>query len=187
MKLRYYFNSLGVIGIIILGITATYPLTRAQTIPIAVFELAVSPPSKLVIERLGISAPIQTVGISVNGAMGVPSNPASVGWYDQGPKPGETGSAVLAGHVNWDHNKPAIFANLDQITIGDIIEVYTIAEVQISFRVVDIKQYSIHDSAHAVFFSSDSLHRLNIITCSGIWDELLGTHNSRLVVFSEQV
>jgi hypothetical protein len=73
-------------------------------------------PVLLSIERLGIYADIESVGL-VDNAMAVPSSVEDVGWYQHGPRPGDQGSAVLAGHVNWTSGRSAVFTILHTIIL----------------------------------------------------------------------
>ena len=47
---------------------------------------------------------VEDVGLTPGGAMDVPKGPSDVAWFDLGPRPGEVGSAVIAGHEGWKDN-----------------------------------------------------------------------------------
>lgn len=143
-------------------------------------------PIELTIERLGIHAPIEPVGVLDN-VMAVPKKIGDVGWYENGPRPGDEGSAVLAGHVNWTGGQDAVFALLHTIKIGDTVQVLNSIGVSDTFIVTLIKDYPMDGDTTEVFSSSDGLQRLNLITCDGIWNKILKTHQSRLVVFTEKI
>src|SRR3989338_7815462 len=53
-------------------------------------------PVRLKVPKINIDATIEYVGLTPQGAMGVPRGPVNVAWYQLGPRPGEEGSAVLA-------------------------------------------------------------------------------------------
>lgn len=57
-------------------------------------------PAFLRIPAIAVDAVIEKVGLTKDGAMGIPKDPLHLGWYLMGPRPGETGSAVVAGHLN---------------------------------------------------------------------------------------
>lgn len=143
-------------------------------------------PTYFSIERLGIHAPIQAVGV-VDGAMDVPDTAHHVGWYQYGPRPGDLGSAVVAGHVNWNGGKSAVFALLHTIQIGDTVQVLDNTGAIDTFAVIDIKEYPIDANTAEVFSPHENSQRLNIITCSGLWDPILKTHSLRLVVYTEKI
>lgn len=76
-------------------------------------------PSTLSIPRVGVRAPIVGVGRKANGAMQTP-DPGQVGWYRNGPKPGDPGPAVLVGHVD-TRTGPDVFHRLGRLRPGDEI------------------------------------------------------------------
>jgi len=143
-------------------------------------------PTMLSIESIGVSAPVESVGVLGN-AMAVPMIADNVGWYDLGTRPGDTGSAVLAGHVNWMGGQDAVFTNLKAIQIDDIVSVTDNYGVTHDFIVRDIKRYPVDADTSEVFSSNDGLARLNLITCDGLWSVAKGTHDSRLVIFTEKI
>ena len=143
-------------------------------------------PVRLSIERLDISADIESVGL-IDNAMAVPSSIEDVGWYKHGPRPGDQGSAVLAGHVNWTGGRSAVFTTLHTIIVGDTVQVTNSLGHTDTFIVRSIRDYPIDSDTTEVFTSSDGLSRLNLITCDGVWDPVLKTHLSRMVVFTEKI
>lgn len=149
-----------------------------------IVPVEIGEPMHIAIPAIGVDADIEPVGKTEEGKMGVPFIPFNAGWYQHGPRPGELGSAVLDGHVNWFKGVDAVFANLYQVQVGDEILVTDEDGAVHVFVVEDIKRYRPHDDAREVFYSDDGLVRLNIITCDGPWDEMMGTHSLRLVVFA---
>jgi sortase A len=53
---------------------------------------------RLQIPSIKVDAAIQYVGLTGSGSMEVPQGRADVAWYKFGPRPGDLGSAVIAGH-----------------------------------------------------------------------------------------
>jgi sortase A len=143
-------------------------------------------PTKISIEKLDINSPIERVGIT-DEKMSTPSLPGNVGWYEYGVAPGEIGSAVLDGHVNWKSSSEAAFTNLKNIAIGDAIEITNSNNEIIYFSVDTIKKYSFDDDTSEVFISNDGLAHLNLITCSGLWNSVMKSHELRLVVFATKI
>jgi LPXTG-site transpeptidase (sortase) family protein len=138
-------------------------------------------PVELVIESIGVNAPIEPVGL-LDGGMAVPALPEYVGWYKFGAVPGERGSAVLAGHVNWRDSPDAVFTHLKDVSIGDHITVKHSNGEMITFSVFKITSYPLSADATEVFSSYDGLSYLNLITCGGTWNQEIGSHELRLVV-----
>lgn len=149
-----------------------------------IIEFAV--PLQLLIESVGVQAFVESVGI-LDGGMAVPVLPENVGWYEFGARPGEVGSAVFAGHVNWKDRPEAVFTNLKNVQIGDMVQVINRDGEVVNFLVDEIKSYPFDADASEVFSSDDGLARLNLITCDGVWNPTLGSHESRLVIFTIKI
>lgn len=140
-------------------------------------------PVRLVIPVINISANIQSLGINSKGEMEVPSNITDVGLFKFGVIPGQTGSAVIAGHYNGENNQEGVFANLDKLKAGDKVSIEDKIGKSITFIV---QKKELYDSGYAdnVFNQSDSAH-LNLVTCDGLWDEAKKSYTKRLVIFSD--
>jgi len=140
-------------------------------------------PVRLMIPSIHVNAAIQYVGLTSTGAMGVPNGRSDVAWYDRGPRPGEVGSAVIAGHTA--HSGPAtVFDNLSQLRPGDLIYVQNRIGAQTAFVVRSIHVYSPNAQVPEVFTSSSGTH-LNLITCTGVWDTAKNGFTKRMVVFAD--
>jgi sortase A len=147
----------------------------------------IAKPVSLNIPKFGIVAPIEEVGVDVNGTMQVPSGSNSVGWLDLGPKPGEQGSAVLDGHYDYNNGSPAIFYNLSKLEVGDPVYIVTADNKQLVFQVTDIKVYPVKEVPLGDIFGRTDKPRLNLITCDGVWNLQDQNYTHRTVVFSELV
>ncbi|MFA6386480.1 MAG: class F sortase [Candidatus Paceibacterota bacterium] len=143
-------------------------------------------PIRLKIPVINVDSTIEYVGIDEDGTMGVPQGPSNVAWYNLGPRPGEVGSSVIAGHSGWKDGIPAIFDNLYKVSIGDKIYVEDNGGVTNTFIVREMKTYSPKEDALLVFNSSDDKAHLNLITCFGVWDTIRKDHSSRLVIFTDK-
>lgn len=144
-------------------------------------------PVYLTIPSIAIHAPMQYVTIEDDGNMTAPNGPESVGWFDRGARPGDTGTAVLAGHSGYAGDVQGVFDELDQIRVGEKIKISDDQGVTMTFIVRAIKTFHPDDDASEVFTSSDNKSHLNLITCDGDWDNILQTHTKRLVVFTERI
>ncbi len=152
-------------------------------------------PAQLRIPALQINAPVMPVGQTASGAMDAPTSKAlhspywtSVFWYDQGPAPGQTGNAVIAGHVDRVGGDPAVFWSLGHLAPGDKVFVAMKSGQQLQFVVNRVVKYPAsapsQDVINAVFGPTGE-HHLNLITCSGVWTG--NGYDERLVVFTTQV
>jgi LPXTG-site transpeptidase (sortase) family protein len=136
-------------------------------------------PKRLVIPSIDVDASIEAVGKDEAGRMDTPSKVGQVGWYQYGAKAGATGNVVLSGHLD-DLNGPAIFANLGQLPLGELVTLQ--AEDQVAtYEVVSVKQYRLDQVPLASIFAATQAKRIQLITCAGPYDENLG-YRDRIVV-----
>lgn len=143
-------------------------------------------PVRLIIPKISVDATVEYVGLLTDGSMDAPKGPANVGWFNLGPRPGEVGSAVIAGHSGWKNNIPATFDTLNNLRVGDKISVVDDKGILITFTVRKVKLYDPNADASNVFSSSDGKAHLNLITCAGLWDKVSKSSSERLIVFSDK-
>lgn len=143
-------------------------------------------PLRLTIPVINVDAAIEHVGFTPDGAMGVPSKLVEAAWFDLGPRPGQKGSAVIAGHRSSKLWVSAVFDHLRDLRVGDNLYIEDDQGTIISFKVREIRTYDPKEDASAVFSMSDGRH-LNLITCSGDWDAVQKSFNQRLVIFADVV
>lgn len=143
-------------------------------------------PMRLKIPGINVNAAIESVGLTSDGAVGIPKDPNNAAWYNLGPRPGEIGSAVITGHINWYYGAIGVFADLSKVRPGDKITIQDDKGAIISFVVREIRSYDASAEATDVFSSSDGKVHLNLITCEGVWDKLAKQYTQRLVVFADK-
>jgi len=139
-------------------------------------------PIRLIIPALNINTGIQYLG-STEGEMDVPNNSTDVGWFMLGPRPGENGSAVIAGHLNEKKGGDGVFANLNKLKTGDKLYIEDSNKKIHSFAVRESRLYD-PGFADEVFVPNGSPY-LNLVTCEGVWDRNKKIYSKRLVVFAD--
>lgn len=144
-------------------------------------------PLRILIPKIRVNALINQVGLVADGSMGVPKLPRDTAWYKLGPKPGEAGSAVISGHVNWLYGAKGSFEYLKVLKPGDKIIVQNDKGESISFIVRTSRTLDREANATDVFYSYDGKSHLNLITCAGVWDKSAKAYSKRLVVFADKV
>jgi len=150
-----------------------------------VSKISLGSPVRLIIPTINVNAKIQYVGVTSKGAMEVPSNIVDVGWFKLGPRPGETGNAVIAGHFDGENGEAGVFFNLYKLKKGDKLYIENDKGKAIPFVVRESRLYD-PGYANDVFSASNSAH-LNLITCDGVWDGAKKSYSKRLVVFADIV
>ena len=165
------------------------PPSDPIAVPSAVASAAtgtVGIPVRLIIPAINVDTTVAPAGLTADGAMGVPVGPTSTTWFDLGPRPGEIGSAVIAGHEGWKDGIFAIFDDLHELKPGDDIYVVDAQGATTTFVVRSLVLYGQDASAATVFDSSDGLAHLNLITCEGTWNAAEKSYSDRLVVFADE-
>jgi sortase A len=142
-------------------------------------------PLHLKIPAINVDAIIQHLGIDSKGNMEVPNNIVDVGWFSLGPRPGEIGSAVIAGHLDGKNSKEGVFTDLNKLKKGDKIYIEDTKGISIVFVVRESRVYD-PGYAEEVFSSNNGIH-LNLITCNGIWERNKKSYSKRLVVFTDKI
>ena len=138
--------------------------------------------TRLIIPSINVYAAVEYVGVTTGGEMDVPKNTANVGLFKHGSRPGEKGSAVIAGHVDDEFGEGAVFANLDKLKKGDKLFIEGDGETTTAFVVQGSRVYD-PGQADEVFSRNDGYY-INLITCDGVWDETIESYSKRLVVFA---
>lgn len=148
-------------------------------------ENSVGLPLRLEIPSLGLKSSFEYVGLMSDGEMGVPSKQENVAWLNLGYRPGENGSAIVAGHYGWKDSKPSAFDNLYKLRKGDKIHITDDKGNVFVFKVRQSKRYGAGVKALEVFSASDGKPHLNLVSCEGVWNKDSNSYSKRLVVFAD--
>ncbi|HQT83173.1 MAG TPA: class F sortase, partial [Candidatus Paceibacterota bacterium] len=103
-----------------------------------------------------------------------------------GPRPGEIGSAVIAGHVGWKDNIRAAFDSVASLRPGDTLFVEDAQGASVTFVVRELRMYDQNQNDSDVFTSTDGKAHLNLIACEGVWDAATKSYSKRLVIFTDK-
>jgi hypothetical protein len=143
-------------------------------------------PKYLSIDKLSINAPIEQLGLTSSGAMGVPSNIWNAGWYIGSARPGQRGAAFIDGHSS--SSRGALFGNLDTLKNGDVINVVRNDGIKVTFNVVDVKVVNRHEvDMNSMLKPYGKYARgLNIMSCVGDWIESEQTLENRVLIYAVQ-
>lgn len=142
-------------------------------------------PISFTIPSLHVTTAIESVGMDNQGRMDVPKNVTDVAWYDLGYRPGQKGSAVIDGHYDTQTGAPAVFYNISKLTPGDTIVVQDDKGNTYTFTVTQNTNYPYNSLPLNEIFASNDRARLNLITCSGVWDHVQHNYSTRDVVYAE--
>ena len=145
-------------------------------------------PDRLIIPSLNIDAHVQYVGVNSKGNIGTPSNFKDVAWYSVGVVPGETGSAIIDGHLDNGLGMAGVFIYLSDIKIGDTVTVVRKSGVHVNFVVVSMHVYDYLNVPQQALFGTDvAPSSLKLITCGGAWVSGSKMYDKRLIVTADLV
>lgn len=142
-------------------------------------------PISIEIPSISVNTKIEAVGLTAQNNVDVPSSIINVGWYKFGATPGNTGTAVIDGHLDGSRGQPAVFFNLKKLVKGDQINISD-GKHTATYVVDHTQAFSQLAHPEEVFDSGAGSH-LNLITCMGTWDKAISRYNQRLVVFTNLV
>ena len=145
---------------------------------------------ELVIDKLGVNAPVSMFGVDDKLVPEVPYTATDVAWYDFSARPGTGGNAVFAGHVTW--NGPAVFYDLDKLEKGDEVRLQGYDGTKVVYRVSSVFQVDPDDPESVKVMWTTTEDVITIITCSGKFFEtgdpiLRGDYTHRLIVRGDLV
>ena len=141
-------------------------------------------PAVIRIPRLGVKASIIPLGLQDDGSIEIPEDPEQAGWWLGGPEPGETGPAVILGHVDSQEEGPAVFFDLRYMKAGDEIHIDRVDGSTVSY-VVDFLESHDKDA-----FPTDAVYgpteqpTLRLVTCGGDFDFNVRTYEENVIVFA---
>jgi sortase (surface protein transpeptidase) len=140
-------------------------------------------PVSLTIPAIGVKAPIITLGLNRNGTLQVPRTTTVVGWYTGSPRPGATGSAIIAGHVD-SRAGPGVFFWLRNMRPGERIYVRRADGTLAVFTVTTVQKYAKDDFPTDTVYGAVPDAELRLITCGGTFDYATGSYLSNVVVYA---
>lgn len=147
-----------------------------------------SKPVSIRIPAIGVSSPLQALGLNPDGTIAVPQpgpkyNEAA--WFKDSPTPGELGPSVIEGHIDSASEGPSVFFKLGALKPGDQIDVALADGTTSVFTVTGVRQYSKTGFPTATVYGNTNFAALRLITCGGTFDHTSHHYLSNTVVFAE--
>jgi len=150
---------------------------------------------RMIVEKVGIDAPVITLGLDENAVPEVPDNPDDIVWYDFSTRPGWGSNAVFSGHVDWTvHGVPVtgVFYDLRKVEVGDVIKVRLEDGTEYEYKVTGNVAIPYDDPEALKVMGATPTEMITIITCGGTWvprygDPLGGNYTHRQIVRAERV
>ncbi len=127
------------------------------------------------------------VELAVTGTeLQVPDDYDDVGWWRDGPAPGEHGAAVMVGHVD-STTGPAVFYQLSALKPGYRMSVRLVDGSRAVFEVRKLRVYDRDDFPSEKVYRTTGRPQLHLVTCGGPFDLEAGQYTSNVVAFADLV
>ena len=139
-------------------------------------------PVELEIPALDVAVAVKPVGLTGDQHMEVPAFGES-GWYHPGPRPGQPGHAVIAGHVD-SRKGPDVFYGLHTLRPGDEVLVRMSTGSVIAFSVDEVERQPKEALPESPMWSSSGRPQLALLTCGGRFDRKRHTYPDNVVVYA---
>ena len=143
----------------------------------------VARPVRLIIPAIGVRTRLIRLGLTAAGTLQVPASTTVAGWYDRSPRPGATGSAIIAGHID-SVTGPAVFFRLRSLRPGDRAYVRRADGSLAVFRVTAVRTFLKARFPTAAVYGPAPVPQLRLITCGGTFDVQTGHYLSNIVVYA---
>lgn len=145
-----------------------------------------SAPVRLQVPAVGIDTDLVELGLIAEGSLEVPTAGFPAGWFTGAPTPGQTGPAVLVGHV--DHGgAPAVFFRLHELRLRDEISVTRADGAVVVFAVQRVDQVPKDAFPTDEVYGDIDHSGLRLITCGGSIDRSTGHYRDNVVAYADLV
>jgi sortase (surface protein transpeptidase) len=141
------------------------------------------PPTHLTIPSLRVDTTVVRLGLNSDDTVEVPSDPGQVGWYANGPAPGEQGPAVILGHLD-SVTGPAVFFHLASLPAGARILVGRQDGSTAAFVVQRVATFPVASFPTDQVYGATTDPELRLITCGGEYSFVQRHYLENVVVFA---
>ncbi|MEU0391813.1 class F sortase [Streptomyces sp. NPDC006208] len=147
----------------------------------------VSDPARMRIRAIGVNASMVKLALNSSGALEPPpaAKAGVAGWYSKGPVPGESGTAVVTGHVDSPTGR-AVFFLLGVLPKRSTIEITRRDGHTSVFSVDAVEMYQKNKFPDQKVYGSSAKPQLRIITCGGGYTKATG-YRGNVVVYASLV
>jgi len=141
-------------------------------------------PVEVRLPTLGIVAPVEEVGLTPDGDVGIPDSPRSVGWFRGAAVPGDPGTAVLASHVDSRREGLGVFAGLVRVAVGDRVELVAADGTTTLWTIVAREQVPKDELPSGRLFGLAGGPALALVTCGGRFDAAARSYTDNVIVWA---
>jgi LPXTG-site transpeptidase (sortase) family protein len=147
--------------------------------------LAASTPVRIEIPSIDVDAPVMRLGLNSDGSIQVPplTNHNLTGWYDGSVTPGQDGSSVIIGHVDY-LSGISVFYYIKTLRPGDTIKVVRADGSTAVFTVDGVQKVVKTTFPTSAVYGNVSYPSLRLVTCGGPFDSATGQYLDNIVVYA---
>ena len=140
-------------------------------------------PLRLLIDAIDADQPIEPVRVDAEFVLGVPEDPAIIGWWEGGAAPGAgTGTVVLDAHVDSREYGKGPLSRATELAPGDRATVISEGGTR-EYVVEAVRSYEKVVLPWEELFAQELEERMVLITCGGDFDAERRSYRSNIVVF----
>jgi LPXTG-site transpeptidase (sortase) family protein len=127
------------------------------------------------------------MSVNADGSMQAPINIYDAGWYTGGVRPGDKGAAVIDAHASGP-TRMGLFGRLDTLSNGDKITIEKGDGTILNYEVVETKKVPRDNlDMRELLTPKVGEEGLNLITCTGTWQQQGETYSDRALVFTKRI
>ncbi|NQX26008.1 class F sortase [Microbacteriaceae bacterium VKM Ac-2854] len=143
-------------------------------------------PTRVLIPSIGVDANLELLSRDDTGWIQPPAIVDEAGWYQDGVVPGETGPAVIAGHVD-SRIGPGVFLDLASLQPGAEVSVTLSDGSSVAFVVTRSISVPKEQFPTDEVYGPTPTSQLRLITCGGVFDDAYGHYVDNVVVYASKV
>lgn len=137
-------------------------------------------PTRVAVPSIGAELPIVPTGVTGDGAMEIPDDPRTAGWYRYGPDPTtDSGAVVVSAHID-SRELVGPLARLGEVSPGDEVLV-AVADEEVRYVIERVDRYPKRVIDLDAVFDRNGAPRLHLVTCGGEWDPGTGSYEDNVV------
>lgn len=139
-------------------------------------------PRRVRIPAIGLDAPVVAANVRADGALGLPDDAVRAAWFDGGALPGQSGSSVIAAHVDFN-GAEGVFFRLGELPAGSLVEIERADGSSEAFRTSGGAQRHAKSSLPLdELFRRGGAPVLRLVTCGGVFDPSTRSYRDNVVV-----
>lgn len=144
----------------------------------------VAEPVRLRIPSVGVDTRLQRLGRSADLSIEVPTEFGVAGWFGEGPRPGQSGPAVILGHVD-SRTGPGVFSELAGLPSGADVVVDRADGSTVGFRVSRMLRVPKDRFPTELVYGPTLEPSLRLVTCGGSFDQATGSYRDNVIVYAD--